>query len=392
MRVCSLTTSFPQSEEDDSSIFVKRLIDAFANLGMTGVVITPERGELTGNEIDSGFEVTRVKYGLFSTGSLVSNEGIMPTLRKRPWLIYEAALLILALALHAFKRRREFDVIHANWIGAGCAALISSALIRKPYVLTIRGEDMNLINHRVFGIILRPALLGAAAITSVNQAFIEELQLSSPRIARKLYFIPNGATYAPSSEAQQRELREKLQLPQDSNVATFIGTVVPRKRIELLFEGLTGSEDRLLIICGRFLENAPYIKELHASAERLGIMRQVRFIGALPPNEISTLLDISSVYLSASKHEGRPNSVLEAMASGTPVILSNIPAHRELIGDSERGQLFNTGEELRAALSFVSNNPQEVERKSSKALEFMASLSWSRSATQYEELFHEAIS
>ena len=83
------------------------------------------------------------------------------------------------------------------------------------------------------------------------------------------------------------------------------------------------------ILCG----DGPNRKELENMSNDLGIKDYVKFVGFLPPQSLWALMKKSSIFLSLSDYEGCPNSVIEAAACECPLILSDIPSHRELFDD-----------------------------------------------------------
>ena len=83
------------------------------------------------------------------------------------------------------------------------------------------------------------------------------------------------------------------------------------------------------ILCGE----GPQRHELEIMRHRLGLDADVHFTGYLPAASVWGLMKTASVFISLSAYEGCPNTVMEAMACGCPLVLSNIPAHRELLDE-----------------------------------------------------------
>ena len=86
----------------------------------------------------------------------------------------------------------------------------------------------------------------------------------------------------------------------------------------------------LAILCG----DGPQRLELEKLSHKLGISAYVHFTGHLPAASIWMLMKKATAFVSLSAYEGCPNTVLEAMACGCPLILSDIPAHREILDES----------------------------------------------------------
>jgi glycosyltransferase involved in cell wall biosynthesis len=84
------------------------------------------------------------------------------------------------------------------------------------------------------------------------------------------------------------------------------------------------------ILCGE----GPQRPELEILRKKLGLDEDVHFTGHLPVASVWGLMKKASVFVSLSAYEGCPNTVIEAMACGCPIVLSDIPAHREILDES----------------------------------------------------------
>ncbi len=76
-----------------------------------------------------------------------------------------------------------------------------------------------------------------------------------------------------------------------------------------------------------------------------GVREKVRFTGFCPPGELAELYQVSDVFVSASRQEGLPKNLKEAMACGLPAAVSDIRGNRDLIADGKGGFLYETGNE-----------------------------------------------
>ncbi|HEY7824606.1 MAG TPA: glycosyltransferase, partial [Acidimicrobiia bacterium] len=83
--------------------------------------------------------------------------------------------------------------------------------------------------------------------------------------------------------------------------------------------------------------------ELRAHARELGIEDRTHFIGSLPEEDLPALLRVTDVYVSASEVDGTSVTLLQAMACGTPVLVSDTPGNTSWIQEGETGHVFQTG-------------------------------------------------
>jgi glycosyltransferase involved in cell wall biosynthesis len=113
-------------------------------------------------------------------------------------------------------------------------------------------------------------------------------------------------------------------------VLAAVRKTVPEARLVFVGTGTHESECRLL-------------------AQELGVSEAVDFLGPRDRTEIPALLRSATVFLYCSESEGLPNVLLEAQATGLPIVATDIPAHREALSPTLHSYLFNPGEVDQAA-------------------------------------------
>ena len=132
----------------------------------------------------------------------------------------------------------------------------------------------------------------------------------------------------------------------------------------------------------------PLRGELEALAKDLKINSAVSFSGWLPKSELPGVYRLADVFVLPSADEGMPNVVLEAMASGLPVIATKISGNEELVKDGENGYLVPSGDARALAdkLEFLINNKNLSGELGKKSLEIAGKYSWESVARQYLNL------
>ncbi len=131
--------------------------------------------------------------------------------------------------------------------------------------------------------------------------------------------------YQPASPAERQQLRQQLGLPPDQRILISVGALSPRKDPLTLIAAFAQSrlaQDTLLLLLGD--------GGLRQACERLAADHpQIRFVGQV--GNVADYLRAADLFCSASQAEGLPNTVLEAIACGLPVCLSEIAPHREIL-------------------------------------------------------------
>jgi len=206
---------------------------------------------------------------------------------------------------------------------------------------------------------------------------------------RRIDIIHNGIDrdkFKPVDQEEKRRLRSRLGLPPDKHVFVSVGFLSKNKGLPTLIEAFSKIRENcsdVLVLLG----SGPLLEKCSRLATGKGDIRPVGFV-----ENVQDYLGAADAYVSASLTEGCPNAVMEAMACGLPVILSDIPAHREILDfDKKAGLLFPTrnidslsnafskcldgdySEKTRAALNII-NNHLNAENMSRKYQELYAEL------------------
>ncbi len=116
-----------------------------------------------------------------------------------------------------------------------------------------------------------------------------------------------------------------------------VGRIVHQKGLDLAMHALGGLKD--LNWEWRIAGDGPQMQALQSLAQELGIDDRVFFLGWQSREQIIESYRQANVFLFPSRHEGMPNAILEAMASGLPVIATCIAGNEELVIEGQTGYL-----------------------------------------------------
>lgn len=155
--------------------------------------------------------------------------------------------------------------------------------------------------------------------------------------------IPNGVDltlFAPADGDERQALRARLGLPKDRVLCAFVGRLTPQKAPDLLLEAWAmgrWSQAHLVLV-----GDGPLRSRLEArvpSGPHTGI---VTFAGATA--DVASYLKAADLLVLPSRAEGMSNVILEAMACGLPVVATDVPSNREVLGtDGKAGLLVPPG-------------------------------------------------
>lgn len=239
-----------------------------------------------------------------------------------------------AVLPHLARIRREFrfDVLLATWaypdvvVGALAARMLGVPLLAK-----VHGSDINIqTQFPLRRPQIRWALRRAEKVLAVSEALRGRLlELGIPD--RKIMVHHNGVDHARFVVHCRREARRELGLDPAGKHVLFVGYLVEAKALHVLLQALAdlrraGALDFTthLVGCG------PLEAELRARTEALCLQDAVRFHGRRPHSEVPVWMAAADVFCLPSIREGCPNVILEALASGRPVVSTRVGGIPEL--------------------------------------------------------------
>lgn len=258
----------------------------------------------------------------------------------------------------------DFDVIDAHYYYPdGVAAALLARHFNKPFTVTARGTDLNLIpQHFLPKRLMHWAAKRAAASIGVCAALIDVLR--GWRIpADRLHVMRNGVDLVRFRPAPQEAVRAELALT-GAPLLLSVGYLVERKghhiAIDALAKLLPTHPQAKLVIIGTGEER----DRLQALANTLGVQGSVTFTGALPNAELYNWYSAADILILASSREGWANVLLESMACGTPVVAASIWGTPEVVADKVAGRLVDqrNGSAFAAAISaLMSDYPDRLQ-------------------------------
>lgn len=233
----------------------------------------------------------------------------------------------------------EFDAIDAHYYYPdGVAAALLARHFNKPFTVTARGTDLNLIpKYTLPRWMMQWTASRAAASVGVCAALVAVLR--AWKIPQdRLHVMRNGVDLWRFRPLAQDTVRAELGLS-GSPLLLSVGYLVERKghhiAIDALAQLLPSHPQARLVIVGDGQERA----RLGDLCLRLGVQDRVTFTGALPNVELFRWYSAADVLILASSREGWANVLLEAMACGTPVVAARIWGTPEVVAHPVAGKL-----------------------------------------------------
>ncbi len=281
-------------------------------------------------------------------------------------------------------------LIHTHGFRADIA--IGSIQTAQPLYSTVHNnplEDYRYLFGRIIGTSLynrHLAALGKITYPVVVGNHIKKLLADN--LKREVKVIENGIDterYAPASEEAKCRKRNEMKLAQGSIVYIYTGVLTKRKdpeRIIRAFKDSSLCNSAYLMVVGT---GPLYSKCVRYADERVRVTGSVQ--------DVKGFLDAADVYISSSKSEGIPMSVLEAMSCGLSVVLSDIPSHREILSNStDCGLLFDSSTEALVSALNLSSDKNALHRRGQAAREAVKARYSSQSmSAKYSALYKQGV-
>ena len=300
---------------------------------------------------DEGHEVYAVASGNHYVNAITS-EGIQYKHIPMSYRINPIMDMLSFLLMTWYFRKERFNLVHTHTAKAGIIGRISARLAGIPIVLhSYHGIPFYEGQNRLLKYIYSRIEKFVGRITdmafSQNQGDIDELVFNNVLPEEKILYEGNGVDIgrldALRNEANVHKIKQQLSIGEGVPVIGCFARLEPVKGHAFLFKAfeklLRVQPDIICLLAG----DGPLKKDLESLAFKLGIHRNIRFLGWR--EDIQHLHALIDLLVLPSKKEGIPRTVMEAMAASNPVVATDVPGTREIVKDQHTGILVPYGDE-----------------------------------------------
>lgn len=277
-------------------------------------------------------------------------------------------------------RENDYDLAHA-FFGFPSGALIYETRKKIPYIVSLRGSDVPGFNprFRFQYVFLRPifrAIWRRAERVIANSTGLSALARRTLDIGFDV--IPNGIDCGEFHPAAAR--------PDGVFTILAVGRLIRRKGYDHLLRAVApiAGDWRLVVVGKGDREEA-----LKALAARLGIAGRVEFRNYVPHEKLPEVYRAADVFVQASFFEGMSNTVLEAMASGLPVVVTETGGTRELFCGNGSVVEFGNVAQIRAAIVGIMNDGAARTEMGRLSRAAACRMDWQHVADRYLECYRE---
>ncbi len=409
LRIVMLTTSYPLYPGDTTAPFIEELAAHIAALGHEVGVALPDHPRLRRGPRERGVALHPFAYApglaplqVWGYASALSGD---VGLRGAAYAAAPLALAASTVAVARLTRQLRPDLLVAHWvIPNGPPVGLVARLAARPLVVSLHGSDVFLAERKApIGRGARAVFGQAAAVTACSPDLAERAGRLGARPAHTTT-IPYGVDsdrFRPATPEERAGIRREFGLCEGERLVLAGGRLVHKKGIAVAIDafGTAAVRDagpaRLVIFGYGDLQEA-----LIAQVARLGLADRVRFAGRVERDRLATLFGAADLFLLPSIHDhagnvdGLPNTLLEAMASGLPIVASDVVGVPTVIDDGVHGLLVPERDAgaLGAALATLLRDPAWAAALGAAArARVERELTWPQIARRYLAVYRQAI-
>ena len=396
LRIICPTYWYPQHATDTQATYVHDINRHLVRRGHRVTVVTPGNSSMPARDSFDGVDVVRfpMELPVDLTYGRVAQTRVNLMGRVARIAVMAHYLEAQFRATVAVAKERGADVIHAHWaIPTGPAAVSAAQRLGLPSVITMHGGDVYVNPEQGYDFptrwyvrtALRWTLRKAGALTAITEDCRQHaLRAGAP--SRSIHLVFNGTDLRRFSPAPAGAVDPRF----GPNMIFACRQLFPRKGIRFLVEAAAQLKPRFpdlkVVVAGDGFERP----DLIALAERLGIARDVTFLGWVPNSELPQYYRAAALSVIPSLEEGFGIPAAEAMGCETAVVASDAGGLPEVVEHGVTGLIVPRGDSnaLAEAIGELLADPARRARMGQAGRERALRLfDWDRSAEQFEQIY-----
>ena len=259
---------------------------------------------------------------------------------------------------------------------------------RLPYILSLRGSDVpgyNIrlgLDYKLLAGLFRRIWSGASLIAANSRGLSELAKKFMPNL--DIVVIPNGININDYHPNLAKTINKPINL-------LSVGRLISRKRIDWLIEGVALAVKEGLDVRLNIVGEGNLLNELEKRAADLGVYDRIIFMGLVQRRQMPNIYRASDIFVMASAHEGMSNAMLEAIASGLPVVTTPCEGAEELVSDNGIIVQYPDLHSFVTAIKTIVADTEKYQVMSKAGRTIAEKFSWSAVADKYIQYYEQLI-
>jgi glycosyltransferase involved in cell wall biosynthesis len=398
--VVMVTTSYPRFPGDTVGTFMEPIARGIAARGHEVHLVAPWHPLVRRAAEESGVRFHFFRYAPVRSLNVFGYAAALEAdvrLRQAAWLVAPLALLAGWHLASRVARACGATVMHGHWVVPG-GVIAGLAAGRRPLVVSLHGSDVYVAErHRLATVAARRTFRRAAWVTACSGDLRDRAVALGARPDRSSV-VPYGVDterFRPDQAARAEE-RARLGLDERTALVFAGGRLVSKKGFEYLLEAMARLAERRPAIALALAGGGDLDEELRRRAAALGIADRVRFLGTIAQDRMPGLLAAADVAAVPSVRDdegnvdGLPNVVMEALASGTPLVATSAGGIAQVVENGGTGVLVpeRDAAALAGAIEALLGDPDRRAAMGGRARAFVEQRhTWARTAADFDAVY-----
>jgi glycosyltransferase involved in cell wall biosynthesis len=401
--VVMVTTSYPRFPGDSVGTFMEPIAKHVAARGHEVHIIAPWHPAITRGKVEDGVFFHFFKYAPVPALNVFGYAAGLRAdvqLKAAAWMAAPLAMTAGWFKALRVAQKKRATVMHGHWVVPG-GVIAAAARPALPLVVSLHGSDVFVAERTAVARAAAARVFHRAGFVTACSRDLATRAVALGAASDRLEVVPYGvdaARFKPAPDAREAA-RARLGLPPAAALVFAAGRLVRKKGFEYLIDALplveSASPVHLAIAGGGDLA-----EELRARARTAGVQDRVHFLGDLAQDQVGTWFAaadaavVPSVRDDSGNVDGLPNTVLEALASGTPVVSTPAGGIASVIEDGRTGVIVPERDALAlaAALAHLLRDPERraAMGRAGRALA-EGRFGWEAAAARFEAAYDRAL-
>jgi glycosyltransferase involved in cell wall biosynthesis len=401
--IVMVTSSYPRFPGDSVGTFMEPIAKSVAGLGHEVHIVAPWHPLVTRPAREGGVHFHFYKYAPVEALNVFGYAAALRADVKLKGAAYVAAPLALAAGWRAARkvaRKTRASVMHGHWVVPG-GATAASAAPGLPLVVSLHGSDVYVAEKLAPARHVAKMVFQRARAVTACSSDLARRAIALGADPGRIEVVPYGVDierFKPDPQART-DLRTRVGAADGRSLLFSAGRLVRKKGFEYLIDAVAlmpPAQRPMLVLAG----DGDLRAELEARAATAAIDESVRFLGNQTQDEVgrwlaaADVVAVPSVRDDSGNVDGLPNVVLEALASGTPLVTTAAGGIGSVVESGRTGLIVAERDPagLAAAIGQLTASPELRSRigEAARAL-VMERYGWERTARQLDGVYRRAL-
>lgn len=387
-----LTTSFPRWKDDTYPSWIYELAKTLFKKGFRINILSPHYPKAKIYEERDNLKIKRFRY-FYPLKYQKLGYGILPNIKKNKFLILQVLFFNISYLINSIKiaKKEKIDIVNTQWIiPSGIIGAILKKLYGIKHICTIHAGGILMLNRLPFRKTITKFIAKNTDYFVIVSTHGKEMLLNTvpsnlkESVKNKIKIISMGI-YTKNFKyiKDKNKLRERNNI-KSKHVLLFVGRLAGKKGVKYLLKSMPEIIKKLKDVELLIMGDGPLKEDILKLTKKLKLEKKVKFLGYVvgkKRNEylsLSDILIIPSIVTKEGDTEGLPVVIMEGMATGLPIITTNVGGIKDIIKNNQNGILIQEKNSKQIAENVIKliNNKKFMEKLSKNALLTSKNYDW----------------